>query len=339
MVSGPFEDTLVSNAQNGEDIRLMRVLRDRRRGFYVEIGASDPAQDSISKTFYDYGWHGIIVEPIEELAEAFRQTRVRDKVFQAVCSSRPGKVPFFKVEVPGVGTGMSTTDPKIADEQAAAGYIVTEKRVQSLSCDQILEGVERVDFMVIDVEGAEVEVIESLLQTEVRPDILVVEAIYPGTQEPSHHQWELLLLEAGYEYSAFDGINRFYVSPAAAELKEELAIPPNVTENYILATAAARLIAEAAERAKLDSELTELKNEVSHLQLLADFATAESRALRLREHEMRAEAAALSHQARRLQKRNERLGRELSSLRSSKPVRLASKVRRTLAPIRKRSKA
>src|ERR1041384_3211716 len=54
---------LVSYAQNFEDVLLHRIFGNLARGFYVDIGASDPMIGSVTKIFYDRGWSGINIEP------------------------------------------------------------------------------------------------------------------------------------------------------------------------------------------------------------------------------------------------------------------------------------
>ena len=85
---------LVSYSQNGEDVRLWRVFRDVAHGFYVDVGAGDPWDGSVTRLFYDRGWSGVSVEPSpvhEELAAA----RPRDVTIRAVVGDVDGTVPFF----------------------------------------------------------------------------------------------------------------------------------------------------------------------------------------------------------------------------------------------------
>lgn len=56
--------TFISYAQNFEDVRLWRALKQFEHGFYIDVGANDPSHDSVTKAFYDHGWHGINVEPM-----------------------------------------------------------------------------------------------------------------------------------------------------------------------------------------------------------------------------------------------------------------------------------
>src|SRR5262249_9660553 len=66
-----------------------------------------------------------------------------------------------------------------------------------------------------------------------RPRVVLVEATRPNSTTPSHHGWEPLLLEAGYLFACFDGLNRFYVRGEDAHLLERLHAPANVTDDFV----------------------------------------------------------------------------------------------------------
>jgi len=48
--------TFISYAQNHEDVLLYRALKGVGKGFYIDVGANDPEEDSVTKAFYDRGW-------------------------------------------------------------------------------------------------------------------------------------------------------------------------------------------------------------------------------------------------------------------------------------------
>jgi hypothetical protein len=54
--------TAASHAQANEDLLLFNALREvsPEAGFYIDVGANDPEKDSVTKFFYDQGWHGVI---------------------------------------------------------------------------------------------------------------------------------------------------------------------------------------------------------------------------------------------------------------------------------------
>ena len=103
--------TFVSYAQNYEDVILRRALGDVEKGFYIDVGAYHPFVDSVSKAFYDAGWHGINIEPVSEWYKKLQQDRPNDINLQIAVGARKGNLDFFEV----VGTGLSTHDKLIAE--------------------------------------------------------------------------------------------------------------------------------------------------------------------------------------------------------------------------------
>jgi hypothetical protein len=61
----------ISYAQNNEDVLLWRALGHVQDGFYIDVGASDPVEHSVTRAFYDAGWRGINIEPLPAHIEAF----------------------------------------------------------------------------------------------------------------------------------------------------------------------------------------------------------------------------------------------------------------------------
>ena len=69
---------IISYAQNYEDVLLNRLFSDCPNGFYIDVGACHPVVHSVTKLFYERGWHGINVEPIPGLCEMLAHDRQRD---------------------------------------------------------------------------------------------------------------------------------------------------------------------------------------------------------------------------------------------------------------------
>ncbi len=76
-----------SYSQNGEDVVLWRALRGITDGRYVDVGANDPFNDSVTMAFYSHGWSGITVEPDPGFAPLLRQHRPRDRVIEAAITT------------------------------------------------------------------------------------------------------------------------------------------------------------------------------------------------------------------------------------------------------------
>lgn len=221
----------VSYAQNFEDVMLHRALKHVGRGRYVDIGASHPTFDSVSLAFHERGWSGLHVEPLPAHAEALRRERPGDTVLSVAVGERDGPLTLFEV---GDGYGISTCDPALAERHRAGGFEVRELRVPCMRLSDIfdrhVEG--EVHWLKIDVEGFEAEVIRSWRGSALRPWIVVVESTEPMLPTPSFASWEPSLLEFGYRFVYFDGLNRFYISERHPELAQAFICGPNYFDNF-----------------------------------------------------------------------------------------------------------
>lgn len=222
---------MVSYAQNGEDVLLDRLFPRGLKGFYVDVGAHDPVQGSVTKHFYDQGWRGVNVEPAAEPFAALLAARPRDVNLAVGLSDKPGTLTLF--EAPG--TGCSTFSPGAAHHQREAGIPFAEREVEVLTlaqvCKEHVEG--EIDFLSVDVEGHEGQVLLGADWKQWRPRVVLVEATEPMTTVPSHDAWESILLDADYLFAAFDGLNRWYVRIEDVQLLESLRTPVNILDDYI----------------------------------------------------------------------------------------------------------
>lgn len=253
----------IAYGQNSEDVVLRRALEEVDDGFYVEVGANDPTETSISRAFYDAGWRGIAIEPVEALAERFRRERPRDQVVQAAATATDVEaVTLHVIE----DTGLSTLVADISDEHATSGYEARPVQVEGRSLDTVLAAADvpgDIHFMVIDTEGTEADVLTGLDLTRWRPWILVVEATHPNTPTPSHGAWEPDLLAAGYEFCLFDGLSRFYVAAEHADrLRDRLSAPANPLDEFVPAHRHRQEQELHAVRAELDRTRRELEQEL-----------------------------------------------------------------------------
>jgi len=262
--------TITSYAQNFEDVLLWRALRHVEQGTYLDIGAQDPVQDSISLAFYEAGWRGTHVEPTPFYANKLREARPDETVIEAAVSNSPGTIKFH--EFPN--TGLSTGKPKIATHHVEHGYATRAIVVPTLRLDQLLERTGEVHWMKIDVEGMEADVLESWGESPVRPWVLVIEATVPNSQVPSHHEWHDLVVSRGYREVHFDGLSRYFVHEAHDDLAGCFCSPPNVFDGF---QATARHFSTAM-LSRLNAEQTaELQQQITSLEQRLNAAIAAER--------------------------------------------------------------
>lgn len=275
--------TFVSFAQNFEDVLLWRALHDVEQGRYLDIGAQDPTQDSVSLAFYNAGWRGVHVEASSVYAERLRQARPDEVVIEAAVTDATGPIEFY--EFPG--TGLSTGKSDIAERHSENGYEKQRTIVPCVRLDKLL-AMEADDFhwMKIDVEGMEPEVLRSWAKSGRRPWIVVVESTVPDSNEPTEHLWMDEMLGRGYREVHFDGLNRYFLHEAHDDLTRHFAAPPNVFDlfavgphhfsvNGMVSSLNAELESAQAGAAQLEASLEAERS--SAAQLRADLGQARSR--------------------------------------------------------------
>ncbi|MFC3652364.1 FkbM family methyltransferase [Dyella humi] len=225
--------TFVSYAQNYEDVMLHRALKHVVKGFYVDVGAQHPVNESVTKAFYECGWHGINIEPMTTWFTLLESDRPHDINLNVAATDQSGDLVMFEVEE----TGLSTTNREFAESYREEGRVINERCVPALSLDQIFvdHGVTEVHFMKVDCEGCEKAALSSASLTAVRPWIIVVEAMEPNSQVPTHERWEYLLTGRGYQLAYKDGLNRFYVADERSELIAAFDFPPNIFDQFVRA--------------------------------------------------------------------------------------------------------
>jgi len=228
-------EPIISYSQNAEDIRLWRVFRTIENGFYVDIGAADPYVDSVTHLFYEHGWSGINVEP-SPCFEAISEARKRDVNLRIAIGESEGSVPFF-LTYPYLG--MSTVDPSVHAHVPKAIERIEEIAIPQRCLVSILQehAADRtIHFLKVDVEGAELQVLASSDWASFRPIVVIAEAVESCSTSPTHENWESVLLEAGYRFAAFDGINRFYVEQGHDRLIPILAYPISALDRFVTAS-------------------------------------------------------------------------------------------------------
>ncbi|MBD9425342.1 FkbM family methyltransferase [Pseudomonas sp. PDM15] len=242
---------MISYAQNFEDVILERLFKSRKTGFYVDIGACHPIYDSVTHHFYLKGWSGINVEPQPKLFTELQAARERDINLQCCVGAQADTRTFYITK----DIGTSTLNQVIAEHYREERSIDQELTVELVTLNQIWSehvGNRQVDFMKIDVEGCEGDVLFGADFSVVAPSVLVIEATVPNSQELSHEQWEELVLDH-YQLIYFDGLNRFYARKGSQFGTSIEIIPPNVFDHF--KPYSLELLEQANESLTLDNEM------------------------------------------------------------------------------------
>lgn len=226
---------MTSYAQNFEDVLLRRALFGISDGFYVDVGAWEPVSDSVTYWFYEQGWHGINIEPNEPLWQKLCEARPRDINLKIGVGREPGTATLFDFD----GSGLATMSETIATGHELKGLPISHRQVVDIVrldnlLDQHAAGI-TIDFLKIDAEGREEDILTSMAFTTHRPRILLVEATEPNSPKPSWATWEPHVLANGYLFVWFDGLNRWYLRQEDAWRQDYFRTPVNVFDNFTLA--------------------------------------------------------------------------------------------------------
>jgi FkbM family methyltransferase len=215
----------LSYAQNLEDYHLARLFADQADGFYIDVGAGHPVADNVSFWFYLRGWRGIVVEPQGDLAGLYAHVRPRDTVVCGLVGRAAGEADFHVVDRLH---GFSTTVEAHARGAAAFGAEFRTLRLPVTSLAALCEAhaPPRIDFLKVDVEGAEADVLAGADWERWRPRVVVAEAVAPGSMAEAWRAWEALLTGHRYSFAFADGLNRFYVANEDAPLAERFPRQP-----------------------------------------------------------------------------------------------------------------
>lgn len=188
-----------------DEQRLVQEFFGDRVGFFVDVGANDPFKDSQSWHLERLGWGGLLIEPLPDAAERLRQSR-RAIVVEVACTSPERANRSAVLRVAGPFSSLES-DLRVVGAQAQS-----EIEVPTRTLDDVLRthAVDRVDFVSIDVEGHELEVLRGFSVERYRPALILIE---DHAFDLSRHR---ALKRRGYRLIRRTGLNAWYVPASSA---------------------------------------------------------------------------------------------------------------------------
>jgi FkbM family methyltransferase len=243
-------DTLVSYAQNREDLYLWALLGHVKNGFYVDVGANHPELHSVTKLFYDRGWRGMNIEPNPELYKTFLGTRKKDINVNVGVADKESTLTFRNYPH---HNGLSTFSEPIMRLHEEENLPFEDSKVKVIPISRLLKKhkVPHIDFMKIDVEGFEVEVMNGNNWDKYRPKVLCIEATV-------RHEVAPITERLGYRLEFFDGLNNYYVDTKRGD---EITIYNYAPRVLVKAHGTSREAALESKVAELEATLAEKENQ------------------------------------------------------------------------------
>lgn len=201
LLNGPsLERSQSCYGQNGEDLVLDRLLDGQSAGFFVDIGAHHPMRFSNTYLFYRRGWRGINVDAEPGSMRRFNRLRPRDINIEAGVGAKAGTSTYFRFNDPA----LNTFDPEEAARKDAEPYRIVERlevpirRLDDILAAHLPSG-RTIDFLSIDVEGLEGDVLRSNDWSRFRPRLVLAEILRTPILQLGDNEVVRWLRSAGYE--------------------------------------------------------------------------------------------------------------------------------------------
>lgn len=199
-------------SQEGEDIVLNRLFENKIGGFYIDIGAHHPTRFSNTYFFYLKGWRGINVDAMPGSMKKFNELRPLDINLELAVSDKNEILNYYQFNDPALNT-FSINEVELIGENSNY-FVENTLKIPTITLAQILDkhvnnSNVNIDFMSIDVEGLDLNVLKSNNWEKYRPTILLVESLREELYEISNSETFKFLEQKGYKLVA-KTVNTFF---------------------------------------------------------------------------------------------------------------------------------
>lgn len=186
--------------QDGEDLILDRLLERQAEGFYVDVGAHHPVRFSNTYLFYQRGWHGINIDAMPDSMRRFARVRPRDTNIECGVAGSAGKLLYHRFNEPALNT-FDTAEAQLKNKPPY--HLIDTVEVQVERLDALLAGHlpagQQIDFLSVDVEGKDEEVLRSNDWTRYRPRFILAETLRSDMLGMGECPVVRFLLSVGYK--------------------------------------------------------------------------------------------------------------------------------------------
>lgn len=187
-------------SQDGEDIILKEFFSGKEKGFYVDIGAHHPLRLSNTYLFYKKGWSGINIDAMPGSMKIFNKKRRRDINLEVAISDKEEILTYYMFDEPGLN-GFSK-ELSIKRDSNTKYKIIGKKEIKTIPLSKILDKYlppkMKIDFMNIDVEGLDLQVLKSNDWNKYIPEFILIECTETDLRRIQKEPIYLFLTKKGY---------------------------------------------------------------------------------------------------------------------------------------------
>ncbi|ADE35620.1 FkbM family methyltransferase [Methanohalophilus mahii] len=186
-----------SYSQEGEDLILKKIFGDKKNGFYIDVGAHHPQRFSNTYYFYRQGWRGINIDAMPGSMYAFNRIRPDDLNLEIPISNKRDVLTYYSFEEPALN-GFSVN---LNVERAKKNKIISKTNMETKTLEEVLDlwfNSSEIDFLSIDVEGLDFQVLNSNNWTKYRPKVVLVESLKKSIENCYNDEMACYMKKNGY---------------------------------------------------------------------------------------------------------------------------------------------
>ena len=152
-------------ADNGEDIIIQGLFNHKKNGFYIDVGCYHPVRASLTHLLYKKGWKGVNIDISKDTINLFNIARPNDKNINIGIADKEGEDFYYQSSHINQANSFKFYDN------------VKKIKVQITTLDNIIKnlGIEKIDFLNIDVEYRDFKALQGLNLNNVRPSLIAIE--------------------------------------------------------------------------------------------------------------------------------------------------------------------
>lgn len=200
--STPFRN--VSYSQEGEDLILKKHFGNKENGFFVDIGAHHPFRFSNTYLFYKNGWRGINIDAMPGSMELFKKYRSEDINLETAISDINSEFDFYIFNESALNT--FNKEEAIIKSKIEPYKIESIEQIRTYTLGEILDAHlpkhKHIDFISIDVEGLDMQVLLSNDWDKYKPSMILVEDLRGSIEDVFDKKMYRFLNEIGYKLTA-----------------------------------------------------------------------------------------------------------------------------------------
>jgi len=170
-------------AMEGEDLEIVKYLKNIKNGFYVDAGGYHPLDRNNTYLLYKKNWRGINIDLSEFSIDLFNFIRPDDVNINVAVANNDNYVTFYYQKKL---SQLTTIKRNIADQRMQGS--IKEQQIKSNKLSTIINNTKyknrKIDFLNVDIEGADFDALKSLDFDIYRPKLVCVE-IYDENIEKS----------------------------------------------------------------------------------------------------------------------------------------------------------